>query len=782
MSEARARARRQALVRVRLVCTGVVQGVGFRPAVFRHALAWGVSGFVANSPEGAVVEVEGEEELVEGFVRTLPEALPPRARLEGVQRVELPLRGDHGFAVVASLVGERTRALVPPDLALCPDCRRDMEDPTNRRFRYPFTTCTNCGPRYSLTLALPYDRSRTAMACFPLCPDCQREYADPTDRRFHAEPMCCPTCGPRLKLLGPRGEPLAEDRGALEEAKKLLDLGKIVAIKGLGGFQLACRADREGPVRRLRRRKNRQAKPFALMVRDLSVARRLVALAPGDEALLASPEAPILLAPRRPGAPVAAAVAPGLADLGVMLPTTPLHVELFRDAPYEALVMTSGNASDEPICRQNREALARLSGIADAFLLHDRDVVRRLDDSVARSHPQGPFLVRRSRGYVPTPLPLPERAPEPVLATGGFLQTTVAVAVGDEAFPSQHVGDLDTELARQFLAEVVENLEDFLQVRPGVVAVDAHPDYPSRFLGEKLAASRGGEVMIIQHHLAHAAAVLAEHRAFPQVGQEAAALALDGTGSGEDGTAWGGELLLLRGDLEWRRAGHLLPLPLFGGEAAVREPWRVAVAALVSAGEPELALRLFSRARERTEQLLRLADGRWPLASGAGRVFEAAGAILGLGEANRFEGELAMRVEAAASRCAQPVAPWPEVDAVVEERVLRTDRLLAELARRRLAGGSRRRLAAEFHASVAWALAELASRVFASGALVACGGGCLVNRLLRSVLRQELEARGFAVLLPQGVPAGDGGLSYGQAVVATVALAREVRPVFQGGV
>lgn len=780
MSQAPAGAGNQARVRVRLTCTGVVQGVGFRPAVYRHAVALGLSGFVANSPEGAVIEVEGEHLQVEAFLATLPRALPPRARLDTVKREEVPLRGERGFAVAASVTGLRAQALVPPDLALCADCRQDMENPGDRRYRYPFTTCTNCGPRYSVTRALPYDRSRTAMACFPLCPECWKEYTDPADRRFHAEPVCCPACGPRLQLVARGGTVLAEGQTAVEGAQRLLAAGQIVAVKGLGGFQLACRADLQAAVRRLRRRKNRQAKPFALMVRDLSVAHRLVALGPDDQALLASPEGPILLAPKRPGAAVAPAVAPGLADLGVMLPTTPLHVELFRDAPYDALVMTSGNASDEPICRGNREALARLSRIADAFLLHDRDVVRRVDDSVARSHEHGPYLVRRSRGYVPVPLPLPEPAPEPVLAVGGFLQTTVTVAVGGEAFPSQHVGDLDSELSRQFLAEVVANLEGFLEVTPRLVAVDAHPDYPSRQFGERLAAQRGGEVLVLQHHLVHAAAVLGEHGVFPGDGEEVGAISLDGTGYGEDETAWGGELLLLRGDLRWRRVGHLQPLPLVGGEAAVREPWRVAVAALVAAGEGELAIRWFMAREPRTVQVLNLAQGRWPLGSGAGRVFEAAGAILGLGTVNRYEGELAAQLEAAATRWGKPVTPWPGT--FVEGSVVRSEQLLAELARRRVAGVSRRLLAAEFHATFAEAVAEAAATAFAGVRLVACGGGCFVNRLLRTLLKARLESRGFSVKLPEKLPAGDGGLSYGQAALAAVALARGVRPQFQGGV
>ena len=767
-------------MRVRAVCTGVVQGVGFRPAVFRHALRYGLAGFVANSPEGAVIEVEGEEQAVLEFLRQLPQAVPPMARLWGLVWEEIPVQGAERFVVAESLPGARRDALVPPDTAVCADCRREMEDPRDRRYRYPFITCTNCGPRFSLAVALPYDRSRTSMACFPLCPACQQEYEDPANRRFHAEPVCCPACGPSLRLLDRRGEELGRGEAALARARELLARGAIVAVKGLGGFQLACRADLEAPVRRLRSRKRRQAKPFAVMVRDLATARGLVELAPEDEALLASPHAPILLAPRRKGVPLARALAPGLADLGVMLPTTPLHVELFRDTSYHTLVMTSGNVSDEPICRGNREALERLGGIADAFLLHDRDVVRRVDDSVARSGPAGPFLVRRSRGYVPLPLPLPVPAPEPILAVGGFLQTTVSLAVEGQAFPSQHVGDLDTESARAFLREAMANLEDFLRVTPRIFAADLHPDYPSRELAWRLAAERGGEVLELQHHLAHGAAVLGEHRRFPERHQRVGIVALDGTGYGPDGTAWGGELLLLSGDLTWERRGFLQPLPLLGGERAVQEPVRVAVAALVVAGEERLAQQLFWQRRELVEALLPLTRGPWPLASGAGRVFEAAGAILGLGETNRYEGELAMRLEAVARAGKPPYHPWPGLEALVTPPVIRTELLLAELARRRFSQ-PRRQLAAQLHQSFAWLVAQLAAEVFPPGCLVAVGGGCLVNRLLRVCLARELEARGFQVLLPKEVPPGDGGLSYGQAVLAAVSQQRGVQPVLQGG-
>ena len=541
-------ARRQ---RLRIVCRGVVQGVGFRPAVHRLATSLALVGWVRNGPEGAVVEVEGTDSAVRSFMRALPRSLPALARLDDMDAAPIPAAGETTFVVLPSEAGQRSRALVPPDAALCSDCRAEMDRPEDRRYRYPFTTCTNCGPRFTLVRSLPYDRERTSMACFALCSECEGEYTNPADRRFHAEPVCCPACGPRLWVEQPGAGDMARGPDAIRLAGAALERGVIVAVKGFGGFQLACRADDEAVVAQLRECKRRPTKPFALMVRDLATARTLVALAPEDEALLASPRAPVLLAPRRPDAAVASGVAPGLSDLGVMLPTTPLHVELFRDAPFNSLVMTSGNLGDEPICRGNREALDRLAGIADLFLLHDRDVVRRADDSVARTGPGGPALVRRARGYVPEALPLPVETPVPVLALGPFLQVTACLATGQEAFCSQHVGDLDGEPARAFLREAAEGLEEFLEIRGELIVVDPHPDYPSTWLGQEMARTRGVRLLSVQHHLAHAAAVLAEHGRFPERGTRAAAIALDGTGWGPDGTAWGGEWLLLDGELRW---------------------------------------------------------------------------------------------------------------------------------------------------------------------------------------------------------------------------------------
>lgn len=756
--------------RVRIRCRGAVQGVGFRPTVYRLATEAGLAGWIRNDAGGVTIEIEGDGDDVAGFPPRLEGALPPLARVDDLEVEELAPQGSTGFEVVASEPGRRAGALVPPDAAICADCRRDLDDPADRRHRYPFTTCTNCGPRFSLVHSLPYDRATTSMACFPMCPDCAREYRDPGDRRYHAEPVCCPACGPRLWLVDRHGRTLAEGGDAVEVARRALLDGAVVAIKGIGGFQLACRADDPRAVALLRERKRRPRKPFAVMVRSLAEARSLVELDEAASGLLASPRAPVVLARRRRPSPVCDDVAPGLDDLGVMVPATPLHVELLRPDRMPPLVMTSGNLSEEPIARGNREAADRLGDLADVLLLHDRDIVRRVDDSVVRTSDDGPFLVRRARGWVPEPVTLAAPLAEPVLAVGGHLQVTAALAAGRQVFLSQHVGDLDGEPARDFHREVIAGLEEFLQERPAIVAADHHPDYPSRWLAEELAAGRGGRVVGVQHHLAHAAAVLAEHGRWGAGGAEAAlCLALDGTGWGPDGTSWGGELLAVEGR-GWRRLGHLEPVVLTGGEAAVREPWRVVVAALVAEDEVGLLPRLpLASTVEpgRLETVARLSGGgTWPRASGAGRLFEALGSLLGGAAVNDFEGEAAAWAESLAAG-EDPADPWPGFDLARNGRlpVLPGPRLLAEAARRIAGGAPAARVAAEFHATFA-ELSTLLVVASGSGGPVALGGGCLVNRILRRELASRLEAAGFEVLLPFEIPPGDGGLALGQAVWA----------------
>jgi len=776
----------QLRVRVRLRCRGAVQGVGFRPTVHRLATARGLAGWVVNDPEGATVELEGDATRVEALVAELEAELPPLARLDGFLREELEPTGASSFEVRTSQEGRRSGALVPPDAALCADCRAEMDSPDDRHHHYPFTTCTNCGPRFSLVHSLPYDRSRTAMACFELCPACGREYADPGDRRFHAEPLSCPACGPRLWIVDREGAELAEGQEALELARRALLEGDVVAIKGIGGFQLACRADSEQAVARLRKRKARPSRPFAVMVRDQATARRLVSLSEEDLALMRSPRSPIVLAPRCPGSDLAPGVAPGLDDVGLLLPTAPLHIELLRDARMPPLVMTSGNLSEEPICRGNREAVERLGRLADLLLLHDRDIVRRVDDSVVRSTPDGPILVRRSRGWVPEPLSVPETGHEPVLALGGHLQTTACLATSGQAFVSQHIGDLDSEAARVFHREALAGLEQFLECTPTTIVADLHPDYPSTWLAAELAAERHGTSIGVQHHLAHAAAVLAEHGRFPAAGEKVLALSLDGTGWGADGSAWGGEWLWLDGDVHWQRAAHLEPLPLIGGEVAVREPWRVVAAALARAGDAELLDRLpLARQlpRERLHQVRDLAlSPTWPLASGAGRVFEAGGALLGLTTINSWEGEAAARLEALAGQSARRPEPWGELCAPVPAGKghgtrLASAELLAAAARRLIGGEPAVDVAAGFHTTFCRLAVDLTCRVAGTWrGLVALGGGCMVNRLLLTGLGQGLGRAGFEVLRPQRLPPGDGALSYGQAVLAATAQVRE-RPL-----
>ncbi|MCA8963372.1 MAG: carbamoyltransferase HypF [Planctomycetes bacterium] len=770
-------------IRRRLRCRGVVQGVGFRPAVYRLAVDHGLGGFVRNDADGVTIEVEGAARAVTDFEAQLQGALPPRARLVELTVEDAACDGHRDFVVADSAPGRRGRAIVPPDLALCANCRREFADPQDRRHRHPFATCTDCGPRYTIVRTLPYDRSRTSMASFPLCPACAREYAAPRDRRFHAEPICCPECGPRVWCSDAAGGNRFEGAAAIAQARWALAAGAIVALKGIGGFQLACRADDGDAVARLRLRKRRAGKPLAVMARDLPAAGRLAVLRAEDEALLASARGPIVLAPQRPDHGIAPAVTAGVLDLGVMLPTTPLHEALFDGADYDVLVMTSGNRSEEPICIDDDDARARLADIADVFLMHDRTIVRRVDDSVVRTMPDpaAPCVIRRSRGYAPAALALPVTAREPILALGGHLQVTACVAVDEAAHPSQHVGDLDNEAARAFLREVATGLEEFLAVTPRLVVADLHPDYASTWLADELARARGGRVLRVQHHLAHAAAVLAENGALPlEPGHREFALVLDGTGFGTDGTAWGAEWLELDGELRWRRLAHGTAMPLVGGEQAVREPWRIAVAALVNTGHDDWLCRLPLAAIVPAQHLRNVAEvcdhGRWPLATGAGRLFEAAGALLGLAAVNRFEGEAAMRLEALAA-ASTAARPWPEPVLDPDSRELPHTALLVAAAHRLLDGEAAAAVARGLLATYAALAVELTCRVLPPHCRrIALGGGCFANRLLTADLVLGLAARGVTTLRARELPPGDGGLAFGQAALAALASARGLEP------
>jgi hydrogenase maturation protein HypF len=708
--------------RRRFQVAGVVQGVGFRPFVHGLATRLGLGGFVLNDGRGVVIEAEGEPAALDAFATALREEAPPLAEVQAVTASPLTPRREREFVVAPSAAEGRT-ALVPADTATCDDCLRELFDPGDRRYRYPFINCTQCGPRLTIVRRTPYDRPNTTMDAFELCPDCRREYDDPTDRRFHAEPTACPACGPRLSM-------------PLEEAVSLLRSGAIVAVKGLGGYHLACDALDEDAVARLRARKQREQKPFALMAADPCT---LAEASTAELELLRSRERPIVLLRRGSDAPVADSVAPGNPWLGVMLPYTPLHYLLLADVG-RPLVMTSGNRSDEPIAFEDDEAVRRLGGIADAFLSHDRPIHRRCEDSVVRVS----FPLRRSRGFAPRAIALPLEATRPLVAVGAELKSTFCVVRGAEAFLSPHLGDLDSELAYRAFRTDLELYLEMLGVEPAVVAHDLHPDYLSTRWAQRQDST---EVVGVQHHHAHAAACLAEH------GEDGPALALvfDGTGYGTDGTLWGGELL--RCDLkDFERVARLDPVPLPGGEAAIREPWRAAAAYLERAGRPVPF--------ERWSEVRQSLKVNAPLSSGMGRLFDAVAALLGVRSEVTYEGQAAIELEwLAAETPAEPYA------CRVADGLIFGTELVAAAHDDLAAGRPREEIAAAFHEGVAAAAGSACAQAAEPRTVVLSGGSFQNLRLLRSVTRR-LEQLGFRVLSHRRVPPGDGGISYGQAAIA----------------
>jgi hydrogenase maturation protein HypF len=733
---------------------GVVQGVGFRPFVHGLAGRLGLAGFVLNDGEGVVVEAEGDARALDGFAAALAAEAPALAQVDSVTQVALEPLGETSFRIETS-GGGRGTALIPPDVATCDDCLRELYNPADRRYRYPFVNCTQCGPRFTIVVRVPYDRPNTTMAGFPLCDDCRREYEDPSDRRFHAEPIACPACGPQLRLepspsnslsLGRRraehgaGNPsnrLLLGEEALGEAVALLRSGAVVAVKGLGGFHLACDAATEDAVAQLRRRKMREDKPFAVMTADPGA---LATVSPEEQVLLESRERPIVLLRRSGESPVAESVAPGNPWLGVMLPYTPLHHLLAADFGGP-LVMTSGNRSDEPIAFRDEEARERLEDIADAFLVHDRPIHRRCEDSVVRQH----FPVRRSRGFTPSALRLPGASPRPLVAVGAELKATFCVVRGDEAFASPHLGDLDSELAYRAFADDLALYLEMLGVAPAAIAHDLHPEY----LSTKWAQEQEAELVGVQHHHAHAAACLAEHG---EIGP-ALAVVFDGTGYGTDGTLWGGEVL--RCDLvAFERVAHLEPVPLPGGEAAIREPWRAAAVHLELAGRPVPF--------DRWPLVRRTLAVNAPLSSGMGRLFDAVAAVLGVREQVTYEGQAAIELEHLAGSVRAKPYPWrlgngPALVGMVHD----------DLA----AGRPRDAIAAAFHETVAAAAAEACLEAGEPGTVVLSGGTFQNLRLLGST-RRRLERAGFRVLGHERVPPNDAGVSFGQAAVAASLLER----------
>jgi hydrogenase maturation protein HypF len=752
------------VLRTRVRVEGTVQGVGFRPYVFRLAHELDLAGYVLNDERGVLVEVEGDPGAVDRFVARLPSEAPPLARVEHVARQELPASGLSGFSIAPSPAGRSPDAPVAADSATCTDCLAELLDPADRRHRYPFTNCTNCGPRFTIVRGVPYDRALTTMAGFEMCERCLAEYLDPLDRRFHAQPNACPDCGPSLALTDGGGAAVAAGDAALELAGEALAAGSIVAVKGLGGFHLACRADYEGAVRALRARKHREDRPFALMTAGLAGARRLVSLSGDDERALLEHERPILIAPRRPGASVAESVAPGSPDLGVMLPYTPLHHLLLAGAGGD-LVMTSGNVSDEPIAFEDADAVERLRGIADLFLLHDRPIETRVDDSVLRAAGGRRLMVRRSRGFVPDSIALPVPAGRPLLACGAELKSTFCVARGSRAWVGHHIGDLKNYETLRSFSDGVSHFERLFAVSPEVVAHDLHPDYLStRYALERTDVSHVG----VQHHHAHLAACLAEHgERGPAVGA-----VFDGSGYGTDGTVWGGELLV-GGLADFTRAGHLWPVRLPGGDRAVREPWRMACAWLeaISGGGSAVPGALADHVTpERWAAVASMCRSGLsaPVTTSAGRLFDAVAALCGLRAEVTYEGQAAIELEAACDLGERGAYPMPVVDPLV----LDARETVAAAARDAAAGVPVGLIATRFHRALAAATAQAcAAAAEAAGvSLVVLSGGVFQNRVLLELTSEELERRRLRVMVPELLAPNDGGIAYGQAAVAAARM------------
>lgn len=751
---------------------GIVQGVGFRPFVWRLAGRYGLGGFIRNTPSGVQVEVEGPVALLDRFREALEKEAPPLARIASVNCVEIEPQGScRDFEIAGSSGGEAIDTMISPDIATCKACLRDLEDPSGRRFRYPFTNCTDCGPRYTIVEGIPYDRPLTTMKGFALCPDCALEYGDPSDRRFHAQPNACPVCGPKLTLCDRSGAMLDAD-DVIAAAADRLAAGEILAIKGIGGFHLAVDASNEEAVLRLRQRKMREEKPFAVMARDLETAHALCEIGEDETAALVSPQAPIVLLHKKDVPGVARSVAPGNDRLGVMLPYAPLHHLLMHVAP-PVLVMTSANISEEPIASGNEEALERLGGIADLFLTHDRPIAQRCDDSVAVRVGGRMRIIRRSRGYVPAPLFLNEGGPA-VLATGGELKTALCLMKGSAAIMSQHIGDMKNFEAWRNFDAVSEHLQRIFRTKPELVVHDLHPSY----LTTQWARSTGLPLLGVQHHHAHLASCLTELRFDgPAIG-----IMLDGSGYGIDGTVWGGEVLV--GDASGAtRFASLEPMPLPGGDAAVRHVWRAALGYLYRSGvDPDGLSCMVLSGADMVAELLARGTGCAETSS-CGRLFDAVASICGLRHEVNYEGQAAVELmQAACGRVADTGFSFG-----FERRnglwLMLVSTIVDEVAEAVLSGMGAGEVSRRFHRTLAGMFSEAARMAYLETGLktVALGGGVFQNELLLETLLHDLEANGFRVLLHEQVPTSDGGLSLGQAAIGREFLKGRYRGIIDNG-
>jgi hydrogenase maturation protein HypF len=753
------------IVASRVSVRGVVQGVGFRPFVYKLARRLGLAGTVRNTSAGVEIDVEGTTDAVDEFLENLVADAPPLAHIDDVQVDELEPRGVHAFEIDPSSDGEGFQP-ISPDVATCPACLREVLDPGDRRFGYPFTNCTHCGPRFTIIRAIPYDRPNTTMAGFTMCPECRAEYEDPADRRFHAQPNACAACGPRLALVDPAGQPLPGD--PLTEIRRLLASGRIVAIKGIGGFHLACDATDDAAVRRLRERKGREAKPLALMVPDAATARRLCVISEEEGRLLGSPARPIVILTERPGSGIAPSVAPGVDTLGLMLPYAPLHHLLWsgHERCPEAIVLTSGNRSEEPIAPDNTEARARLGTIADAFLLHDRPIQTRCDDSVTRVAAGGELPIRRSRGYAPFPVRLPFET-RPILACGAELKSTVCLARGPYAFLSPHIGDLENYETYASYVTMIDHMTALFRVHPEAVAHDLHPAYLSTRVARGLDPALPR--IAVQHHHAHVAACMAEHRlAGPVIG-----VAFDGTGYGTDGAVWGGEFLVAE-YAGFERVAHLAYVPMPGGDLAVREPFRMALAHLARAfggwdpALPPVAAATDEERRIIARQLERAVNA--PPASSMGRLFDAVASLLGVRHRARYEAQAAIELEAL-------VAPgehggYPVELAAGEPAVIDPIPVIRGVVHDLERGVAVPVIAARFHASVVSMTLRVCDWLRGRTGIgrVVMSGGVFQNVTLLAATRRALAGAGFEVFSHHLVPPNDGGIALGQAAVAHARL------------
>jgi hydrogenase maturation protein HypF len=770
----RPRAPRQ---RERLYVQGIVQGVGFRPFVYREALALGLAGWVANTPAGVTIEVEGSPEAIAFLIEKIEREPPPNARVTGLVRRELARFGAANFEIRESVLAGAQYAMILPDLAPCEECRTEIFNPSDRRFRHPFTNCTNCGPRYSIIADLPYDRARTSMRAFPMCAECRAEYNDPGNRRFHAEPNACPNCGPQLAVWNGQGELLAQRDAALTAAAEALRRGEIVAVKGVGGFHLMVDARNVAAVERLRARKHREEKPFAVMFPSLSGLAQTCVVSHDEATLLTSPQRPIvLLRRRRPD--LAANVAPRTPCVGAMLPGSPLHELLLSELGFP-IVATSGNLSDEPIVIDEREALMRLGGIADQFLVHDRPILRPLDDSITRVVAGRPQILRRARGYAPLPIVTGDIR-RGILALGGHLKTTIALSTGSGIAVSQHLGDLETAKAREAYDRAAEDITHLYRTQPRIVARDLHPDYHS----SRIAQTKGMPTVAVQHHLAHVAACMAEHDlAAPALG-----VAFDGAGYGVDGTVWGGEFLLVT-DAGWRRVAHLRPFRLPGGEAAIRQPRRAAFGLLYEAfGRDALTMTdlppIVAFTSVDRNILAAMVDRglNAPVTSSVGRLFDAVASLTGLRQSASYEGQAAAELESAidddarAASGARERPPHADCVGLAYAFALRAgarfgDPILVdwEPALHAILADIRGSapialISSRFHLGLAAAITEIAVRQ--GEPEVVLTGGCFQNARLTEMTIESLRAADFMPHWHERIPPNDGGVALGQAVWA----------------